>query len=77
MTTRAAMAQGRIDGFFNNAGILGETRPLIDYPEEMFDRVIAVNLKGVWLGLKHVGAAMRAEGTGAIGSTKPASRSSS
>ena len=60
---------GRIDAFFNNAGILGETRRIVDYPEDVFDRVIAINLKGVWLGLKHVGAAMEAQGGGAIVNT--------
>src|SRR5262245_28468235 len=65
----AHAALGRVDGFFNNAGILGETQPITDYPEEMFDRVIAVNLKGVWLGLKHVGRLMKAQGAGAIVNT--------
>jgi len=60
---------GRIDGFFNNAGILGETKPITDYSEEMFDRVIAINCKGIWLGLKHVGALMKAQGSGAIVNT--------
>ena len=60
---------GRIDGFFNNAGVLGEVAPIADYPEEAFDRVIAINLKGVWLGLKHVGSAMKAQGAGAIVNT--------
>jgi NAD(P)-dependent dehydrogenase (short-subunit alcohol dehydrogenase family) len=67
--TAARERLGRIDAFFNNAGILGETRPITDYPEEVFDRVIAINLKGVWLGLKHVGAAMKAQGGGAIVNT--------
>jgi NAD(P)-dependent dehydrogenase (short-subunit alcohol dehydrogenase family) len=67
---RTAQAElGPIDAFFNNAGILGETKPITEYSEEMFDRVIAINLKGVWLGLKHVGAAMRAQGGGAIVNT--------
>jgi NAD(P)-dependent dehydrogenase (short-subunit alcohol dehydrogenase family) len=65
----AQSALGGIDGFFNNAGILGETRPLTDYSEEMFDRVIAINLKGVWLGLKHVARVMKAQGAGAIVNT--------
>lgn len=60
---------GRVDGFFNNAGILGDVAPIADYPEETFDRVIAINLKGVWLGLKHVGSAMRTQGAGAIVNT--------
>lgn len=60
---------GGIDCFFNNAGILGDVRPLTEYPEETFDRVLAVNVKGVWLGLKAVAPAIRARGGGAIVNT--------
>jgi NAD(P)-dependent dehydrogenase (short-subunit alcohol dehydrogenase family) len=60
---------GGIDAFFNNAGILGAVSPLVDYPEEMFDRVLAVNVKAVWLGLKVVGPALIARGGGAIVNT--------
>jgi NAD(P)-dependent dehydrogenase (short-subunit alcohol dehydrogenase family) len=45
---------GQIDIFFNNAGVEGVVAPFDSYPEEMFDKVIAVNVKGVWLGCKHV-----------------------
>jgi NAD(P)-dependent dehydrogenase (short-subunit alcohol dehydrogenase family) len=45
---------GKIDIFFNNAGIEGTSKPIAEYPEEIFDRVIAVNLKGVWLGCQYV-----------------------
>lgn len=45
---------GKIDIFFNNAGIEGVVKPIEDYPEEVFDKVIAVNVKGVWLGCKYV-----------------------
>jgi NAD(P)-dependent dehydrogenase (short-subunit alcohol dehydrogenase family) len=65
----ATSAYGGIDLFFNNAGILGAVAPLVAYPEETFDRVIAVNVKGVWLGLKHVGPAIAARGGGAIVNT--------
>ncbi len=60
---------GGIDCFFNNAGILGPVSPLVDYPEESFDQVLAVNVKGVWLGLKLVGPAIMARGGGAIVNT--------
>jgi NAD(P)-dependent dehydrogenase (short-subunit alcohol dehydrogenase family) len=58
-----------IDVFFNNAGILGAVSPLVDYPEETFDRVFAVNVKAVWLGLKLVGPELMARGGGAIVNT--------
>jgi NAD(P)-dependent dehydrogenase (short-subunit alcohol dehydrogenase family) len=45
---------GQIDLFFNNAGIEGKFLSISQYPEEIFDKVIAVNLKGVWLGCQHV-----------------------
>lgn len=52
--TQAVEAFGKIDVFFNNAGIEGVVKPIVDYPEEMFDKVIAVNVRGVWLGNKYV-----------------------
>jgi 3alpha(or 20beta)-hydroxysteroid dehydrogenase len=60
---------GAIDGFFNNAGIEGAVAPIPAYPTEVFDRVVAVNLRGVFLGLKHVMAAMAQTGGGAIVNT--------
>jgi NAD(P)-dependent dehydrogenase (short-subunit alcohol dehydrogenase family) len=60
---------GGVDCFFNNAGILGEVRPLVDYPEDVFDRVMAVNVKGVWLGMKTVAPLLRARGGGVIVNT--------
>jgi NAD(P)-dependent dehydrogenase (short-subunit alcohol dehydrogenase family) len=62
-------AYGRIDAFFNNAGIEGKVSPTQDYDEAMFDRVIAVNLKGVFLGLRHVLPVMLKQGSGAIVNT--------
>ena len=68
-TTAATERFGAIDVFFNNAGILGDVSPLIEYSEATFDRVLAVNVKGVWLGLKAVAAVMAARGGGAIVNT--------
>jgi len=45
-------AFGKIDIFFNNAGIEGAVKPIETYPEESFDEVISVNVKGAWLGNK-------------------------
>ncbi len=50
---RAVEAFGKIDVFFNNAGIEGVVKPIVDYPDEKFDQVIAVNVRGVWLGCKY------------------------
>jgi len=44
---------GKIDVFFNNAGIEGAIKPLTEYPEDIFDNVLAVNVKGAWLGNKY------------------------
>jgi NAD(P)-dependent dehydrogenase (short-subunit alcohol dehydrogenase family) len=57
---------GRIDCFFNNAGIEGTVAPTAEYPEDVFDRVIATNLKGAFLGLKHVLAHMVQQGSGSV-----------
>ena len=60
---------GRIDCAFNNAGIEGSPAPVAALEEDDFDRVIAVNLKGVWLAMKHEIAAMLAQGGGTIVNT--------
>ena len=62
-------AYGAIDCFFNNAGIEGIVRPTGEYDEDVFDAVIAVNLKGVFLGLRHVLPVMQRQGRGAIVNT--------
>ncbi len=56
---------GRIDVYLANAGFEGNVKPIPEYPIEVFDRVIAVNVRGVWLGLKHVIPVM-AKGGGSI-----------
>lgn len=60
---------GRCDVLFNNAGIEGLIMNLTEYPEEDFDRVISVNLRGVWLGMKYAAPAMFASGGGSIVNT--------
>jgi 3alpha(or 20beta)-hydroxysteroid dehydrogenase len=56
--------------FFNNAGILGPvTRSFADYPEDAFDAVMAVNVKGVWLGLRAMAPLIAKSGGGAIVNT--------
>nr|WP_283815824.1 SDR family NAD(P)-dependent oxidoreductase [Bradyrhizobium lablabi] len=60
---------GPIGIFANNAGIEGVVAPLHEYPDEMFDRLFQVNVKGVFLGLKHVLARMLPRGRGAIVNT--------
>lgn len=54
---------GNVDIFFNNAGIEGVVKPVEDYPEEIFDKVIEVNVKGVWLGNKYMSPLMNNGGS--------------
>ena len=57
---------GGIDVLLANAGIEGALSPIPDYPIDVFDRVIAVNVRGVWLGIKYVVPVMRERGGGSI-----------
>jgi len=67
---RAAMtAWGRIDGFFNNAGIEGDLAPTHEYDIAMFDKIIRVNLRSMFLGLRFVIPHMVAAGKGAVVNT--------
>lgn len=59
----------RVDVFFNNAGWQGAIAPLVEYSDEVFDQVMAVNVRGVYLGLKHVLPVMLRQGSGAIVNT--------
>ncbi len=56
----------RIDCFFNNAGIEGQVAPTAEYDEDVFDSVMAVNVKGVFLGLRHVLPVMLKQGSGTV-----------
>ena len=65
----AVDAYGGIDCFFNNAGILGPVGPFVDYADEQFDRILAVNVKATWLGMKLAAPLLIARGGGAIVNT--------
>ncbi|HEX4506336.1 MAG TPA: SDR family NAD(P)-dependent oxidoreductase [Alphaproteobacteria bacterium] len=57
---------GRIDCLVNNAGTEGKVAPTAEYDEDMWDKVLAVNLKGTFLGLRHVLPVMIAQGSGSV-----------
>lgn len=60
---------GGIAGFAANAGISGLVTPIADYPDDVFDQVIAVNLRGVFLCMKHALPAMQAGAGGSFVAT--------
>ena len=60
---------GAIDCFHNNAGIEGRVATTAEYDEAVFDAVMAVNVKGVFLGLRHVLPVMLKQGHGAVVNT--------
>src|SRR5436189_4540629 len=62
-------AYGRIDCFFNNAGVEGKVTPIAEYDEAVLDQVIGINVKGVFLGLRHVLPVMLKQGSGAVVNT--------
>jgi NAD(P)-dependent dehydrogenase (short-subunit alcohol dehydrogenase family) len=53
---------GKVDAALLNAGIAGDVGPIEDYSAATFDKVMAINVRGVWLGLKYVMKAMAATG---------------
>ncbi|MDR0483021.1 MAG: SDR family oxidoreductase [Cellulomonadaceae bacterium] len=57
---------GTIDVFFNNAGIEGVVAPLVDQTMEDFDRVMAINVRGSFMGLKYVLPVMYAKKSGSV-----------
>ncbi|HUO13318.1 MAG TPA: SDR family NAD(P)-dependent oxidoreductase [Caulobacteraceae bacterium] len=69
LVARALSEFGRLDVMFNNAGIGGAIGPLEGISVDDWDRTQAVCLRGVFLGIKHAIAPMRAQGGGAIVST--------
>jgi NAD(P)-dependent dehydrogenase (short-subunit alcohol dehydrogenase family) len=65
----ALAAFGRIDGLFNNAGTEGKVASIETYDEEEFDRLMAVNLRSIFLGMRHVIPVMLEQGGGAVVNT--------
>jgi NAD(P)-dependent dehydrogenase (short-subunit alcohol dehydrogenase family) len=69
LVAKTVAAFGRLDCAFNNAGIEEESKPLADCDEALFDRIMAVNVKGAWLCMKHEIRQMLKQGGGAIVNT--------
>lgn len=67
--SQAVSRFGRINFLFNNAGVQGCFKPVNDYPEEDFSKVIKVNVEGVFLCLKYTSRAMIKTGGGVIVNT--------
>jgi NAD(P)-dependent dehydrogenase (short-subunit alcohol dehydrogenase family) len=69
MVQKAVKVYGRLDYAFNNAGIEEMTTPLVDQTSEVFDQIMNVNVKGVWLSMKYEIPEMIRTGGGAIVNT--------
>jgi len=57
---------GGVDILISNAGVVGDKNTIADHPVEMFDHVVAVNLRGVWLSLKYTIPEIQKRGGGSI-----------
>src|SRR6267142_350474 len=66
---RISQEAGRLDVAFNNAGITGQAHRIEDYPTSDFDKVLRVNLRSVFLGMKYELPLMKRTGGGAICNT--------
>jgi NAD(P)-dependent dehydrogenase (short-subunit alcohol dehydrogenase family) len=66
MVDRAVSEFGRLDAAFNNAGVMARIAPTADSTREEWDRVIGVNLRGVWSCMKYELRQMQRQGSGAI-----------
>jgi NAD(P)-dependent dehydrogenase (short-subunit alcohol dehydrogenase family) len=66
MVRRTVEAYGRLDAAFNNAGVMAQKVPTADSTREEWDRVIGINLRGVWSSMKYELQQMERQGSGAI-----------
>jgi len=66
MVERTVATFGRLDAAFNNAGIQVPSSEIADQSAEDYDRINAINLRGVWACMKHELLQMRKQGSGAI-----------
>src|SRR5215211_2579099 len=66
MVDRTVAEFGRLDAAFNNAGVMARIAPTANSTREEWDRVIGVNLRGVWSCMKHELRQMEHQGSGAI-----------
>ena len=66
MVDRAVAEFGRLDAAFNNAGVMARIAPTAESTREEWDRVIGINLRGVWSCMKHELGHMERQGSGAI-----------
>ncbi|WP_419954379.1 SDR family oxidoreductase [Neobacillus niacini] len=67
--TQTVEKYGKIDGFFNNAGIEGKQNLTEEFGSDEFAKVLNVNLNGVFYGMKHVLKVMKEQGSGSIVNT--------
>src|SRR2546428_7859530 len=72
LIAKAVQMYGRLDCAHNNAGIEGSAATTTEYGEETWERVIAINLKGVWLCMKYEIPQMLKHGGGAVVNTSSA-----
>ena len=69
LVSKTVEIYGRLDAAHNNAGVEGVRVPMAEFPEDEWDRVINVDLKGVWLCMKYEIPQMLSQGGGSIVNT--------
>jgi 3-oxoacyl-[acyl-carrier protein] reductase len=66
MVSQALAAYGRLDIMVNNAGFTHKNQPMLNVPEDVFDRIFAVNVKSIYLSAQEVVPIFRRQGGGVI-----------